>query len=81
MILSYPDEVNGGWVIHTIYFIPGQQLQHGDGNSISADELIDRGYRIDGISCEEAERLNRVCEKHGGEIVKDGCGELHIVRV
>lgn len=80
MILSYPNEVNGGWVIHTVYFTPGQGLVHGDGNSISADELIDRGYRINCISRDELKRLKRLCVKHGGGIAKDDCDEIHIVR-
>lgn len=81
MILSYPNEVNGGWVIHTVYFTPGQGLEHGDGTSVSADELIDRGYRINDITCDESKSLKRLCVKHGGDIVEDDCGEMHIVRV
>ena len=81
MILSYPNEVNGGWVIHTVYFTLGQGLEHGDGNCVSTDELIDRGYRINCISREDLKRLARLCVKHGGRIVTDDCGEMHIVRV
>jgi len=80
VILSYLNEVNSGWVIHTVYFTLGQGLEHGDGKCVSADELIDRGYRINDVSCDELKRLKQLCDKHGGKIVKNDCGEMHIVR-
>lgn len=84
MIFSYTDESTGGWKNHTFYFTSQLFLQRGDGTYISPEKIIERRYRIndeEDILPADMAKLRRWCIKNGSEIVRDECGDLHILPV